>query len=150
MRMLTEEAKIVRHSNAVAAGTSDISPTNGIDTQGFGAVQFEVSFGAIVATGVQSIKAQQSTVIDGTGDTFADVAGTNVTVADSDDNKVFWLDVRNPQERFVRCVVLRATANATLDGITAHLYEPTTMPVTHDATTVGGGERHVSPIAGTA
>ena len=150
MNMLTEEAKIVRHSNAVAAGTSDISPSNGIDCQGFSAVQFEVSFGAIVATAATSIKLQQSTVVDGTGDAFTDIAGTSQTVADSDDNKVFSVDLRNPEERFIRCVVLRGTANATLDGITAHLYEPHKLPVAQDDSTLGGNELHVSPVAGTA
>ena len=51
--------KITRVSNAVAAGTSDINSSS-VDMQGYDAVEFVVLFGAIVATAVTSVKAQQS------------------------------------------------------------------------------------------
>lgn len=150
LRILSQETKITRHSNAVAAGTTDISPANGIDMQGFDGVLFIVPFGAITATAVTSIKAQQSTAVDGTGDAFADIAGTAVTVADDDDNKIAYLDVVRPTERFVRLVVDRGTANAVVDGIIAIQYKARSKPTTHDATTVLGGELHEDKAEGTA
>jgi len=47
-------------------------------------------------------------------------------------------------------IVDRGTQNAVLDSIVAIQYEPRVKPVTHDATTVGGGELHVSAAEGTA
>lgn len=150
MHALSEGVKVVRHSSSVAAGTTDVEPSNGVDTQGFAGVMFVIAFGAIVAGAVTSIKAQQSTEVDGSSDTFADIAGTAQTVADDDDEKVFIIDIRNPAERYVRAVVDRGTQNAEVDSITAFLYGADELPTTHDATTVGGSELHVSPSEGTA
>lgn len=143
---LSKNSKLTRHSNAVAAGTTDVEPT-GIDTAGFESCLFAVSFGTITSGAVTSIKLQQST----DNSSFADLEGTAVTVADTDDNKVFWLDIHRPRERYIRCVVDRGTANAVVDSILAIQYNGVRVaPPTHDATTVGGGEAHSSPAEGTA
>ena len=146
---LSKRAKLIRHSNAVVAGTADIEPAAGVDMQGHSGVLFVVAFGVITAGAVTSIKAQQSTVVDGSGDTFADLEGTAVAIADDDDNQLAYIDVKHPQERFVRCVVDRGTQNAVVDGIFAFVYDADVEPVTHDATVVGG-ELHVAPAEGTA
>jgi hypothetical protein len=144
---LMKNTKLTRVSNAVAAGTTDINSSE-IDMQNFEGVVFIVAFGTITASAVTSIKAQQDTA---TGmASAADLEGTGVTVADDDDNQLFWLDIFRPQERFVRCVVDRATQNAVVDGIWAVQYGPKKKPTTHDSTTVGGGEVHASPAEGTA
>lgn len=147
---LAHDTKVVRHSNAVAAGTTDIEPTNGIDTANFDGVMFIVAFGTITAGAVTVVKAQQSTAVDGTGDAFADITGSAISVADDDDNQVVLLDIQNPTNRYVRCVVDRGTQNAVVDGIVAVLYGGANKPTTHDATTVVGAEVHVSAAEGTA
>lgn len=147
MHSLSQGAKITRVSNAVAAGTTDVN-SSVVDMKGFDGVLFVVAFGAIVSGAVTSIKAQQGALSDGSD--MADLLGTGVTVADDADNKLFYLDVARPRERYVRCVVDRGTQNATVDSITAIQYRAADLPVTHDATTVGGGELHVSPAEGTA
>jgi len=144
---LGKNTKIVRVSNAEAAATTDINST-GVDTQGFNGVMFMVLFGTITASAVTSIHAEQSSD-DGSSDAYADLTGTNVAVADDDDNQIFWLDINRPLERYVRCVVDRGTQNAVVDGIVAVLYDPIDMPTTHDATTVGGGEVHSGVAEGT-
>ena len=116
--------------------------------QGFESCMFVVSFGTITASAVTSIKAQQDSA-SGMG-TAADLLGTSVTVADDDDDKVFYLDIVRPRERYVRCIVDRGTQNAVVDSILAIQYDPKLMPPTHDSTTVGGGETHVSVAEGTA
>lgn len=146
---LAHDTKLTRHSNAVAAGTTDITPSNGVDMAGFDGVLFVVAFGAITAGAVTSIKAQQSSD-DGSSDTFADIAGTAVTVGDGDDDKVFYLDIVRPTERYVRIVVDRGTQNAVLDSIVATQYRARSKPTTHDSTTVGGGEVHIGAAEGTA
>ena len=115
---LSKRVKLVRHSNAVAAGTTVITPSSGVDTKGFRGCMFVVHWGAIVAGGVQSIEAHQSSD-DGSADAYTALAGSKVTVGDDADNKLTWIDVHEPRERFLKCVVNRATQNSAIDSITA-------------------------------
>lgn len=149
IRALSQAAKITRHSNAVAAGTTTITPSSGIDMQGYDGCLFLVAFGAITASGVQSVKVQQSDD-DGVSDAYSDLEGTSVSVADDDDNQLVWVDVARPQKRYLKVIVSRATQNSAIDGILALQYGSKVEPVTHDSTTVLGGELHVSPDEGTA
>lgn len=145
---LSKAAKAVRVLNFTAAGTGDTINSSSVDMQGFGAVQFVVLFGAILATGTNKVKAQQSGD-DGSADAFADLKGTGIDLADTDDNKVAVLDIDKPLERYVRCTVVRGVANTTIDGIIAILYEPNVEPITDD-TSVAGSEQHHAPVEGTA
>jgi hypothetical protein len=138
----------VRHSNAVAAGTTDIEPATGVDMAGFKGCYFIVLFGTITATAVTSIKVQSDTV--STMDTDPqDLTGTSITVAADDDNQMAIVDVWNPRERYLRCVVDRGTANAVVDGIIAIKYGARKRPVTLGATVVAS-EFHQAPAEGTA
>jgi hypothetical protein len=141
---LSETAKVTRVSNAVAAGTTAINSSS-VDTKGFAAVEFLVAMGTIVSGAATSLKLQGSD----DDSNWDDLEGTSQTIADDDDNTVFIADVLLPQHRYVRCVVSRATQNATVDGIIALSYRAAAEPVTHGAT-VGGSELHASPIVGTA
>lgn len=144
---ISKETKVTRVLDAIAAGTSDQNGTV-IDMQNFDSVAFIVMFGAIVAGAVTSIKAQQGTQVGG-GD-MADLLGTAITVADSDDTSMAILEIKRPRERYVRVVVDRGTQNATIDGAIAIQSGPRVKPTTHDATTVLGSELHASPAEGTA
>jgi len=146
---LSKDVKITRHNNAAAAAASDITPSSGIDMSGFEGCLFIVPFGAITASGVQSIEVHQSSD-DGSSDSYTAILGSNVAVADDDDNQCFYVDVFKPRERYLKCIVNRATQNSVVDGIIALQYGASKKPVTHDSTTVGGGELHVSAAEGTA
>jgi hypothetical protein len=145
---LSRAGKVTRISNAVAAGTTAVT-SSAIDMKGFDSCQFVVFFGAITANAVTSVKAQQSSD-DGSSDAYADLAGTSITVADDDDNQTVILDIDKPRERYLKCVVSRATQNAVVDGIFAIQYNAVEQPVTHDAATVVGSEFHHAPAEGTA
>lgn len=128
------ETKVVRVSNAVAAGTTAIN-SDVVDTQGYDGVEFLVPFGAIVTNGVQSVKAQsgdQSDLSDA-----ADMSGSSITVEDDDDNKVARVNVIRPLKRYVRCVVSRATQNSTVDAIIAILYKGKKGKEAEDSTVCG-------------
>ncbi len=145
---LSKNVKITRVKVAQAAGTSDIT-SDAVDMAGFDSVLFLVHFGAITSGAVTSIKAQQDTSSGMSG--AADLTGTSVTVADTDDNKIFGIDIHAPRERYVQCVVDRGTQNAVVDSITAIQYNKIGVaPTTHDSTTVGTIEQHTSPAEGTA
>lgn len=144
---LLSNIKITRVLNAVAAGTTDQNGT-ALDMSGFDGVVFIAAFGALTATQVTQIKAQQDT--DSGMGTAQDLAGTLVgPLADTDGNKLLVLDVYRPRERYVRCVVDRGTANAVIDGVVAIQYCGRKMPLTQDST-VAFSESHQSPAEGTA
>ena len=131
---LNSDTKTIRVANAAAAGTSDVNSTV-VDMAGWGAVKFTALLGALTATQVTKLKAQQGDAADGSD--MADVGGAVTdAAADADGNKLLVLDVSRGllTKRYVRAVLDRGTANAVLDGIIAELYLPRSIPVTADAT----------------
>ena len=110
-RKLFEDVKIT-NAIAPADGVAGVSDINGaiLDMSGFEGVLAIVTFGAITGNAVTSIKMQQDTAAAMGG--AADLAGTAQTIADTDDEKTFYIDLHNPEERYVRLVVDRATQNA--------------------------------------
>lgn len=145
--MLSEIAKvtIAITPTAGAAGTSVINGAI-VDMANFSGVLIVVPFGTITAGAVTSIKAQQGN--DPALADAADLAGTGQTIADTDDDKTFYIDIKNPTDRYVRLVVSRATQNAVVGGATYLLYGPSWAPVTHGAGVAG--ERWASPAEGVA
>jgi hypothetical protein len=116
-----------------AAGTSDVSGAV-VDTQGFDGVLAIVQFGAIVTNAVTSIKWQQGAAA-AMGDA-ADLLASGQPVYDSDDNKTFYMDLKNFGERYVRIVVDRATQNATCSAVYVK-YRSRKRPVTHGSNVRG-------------
>ncbi len=143
---LLKGTKITRVMNAVAAGVTNQNGTT-LDMSGFDGVMFIASFGALTATQVTSLKAQQgqqSNLSDA-----ADLAGTLTgPMADADGNKVLVLDVYRPAERYVRCVVQRGTANAVIDGVVAIQYRGRKTPIAQDSTYVSASKQLTSPAEG--
>ncbi len=148
MNDLVKNTKFTRVLNATAAGSSDITTCAVIDMAGFEAVTFFVAFGTITASAVTSIKVQQGT--DGTVSDAADLEGSSVTIADTDDNKIAAIEIYRPRERYVKLIIKRATANAVVDGAWAIQTGPRVKPTTHDSTTVVTPEFWASPAEGTA
>jgi len=134
---LAHNCKIVRCSNAVAAGTTAVNGT-GVDTSGYEGVLFIAQLGALTATNVTTLKAQSSTD-DGSSDAYADMSGESKAAADTESSKILYLDVADPLERWVRPVLTRATANAVVESVIAVLYGPKKMPTAQDATGTSGG-----------
>lgn len=131
-------------SDGVAA-TSDINGVT-LDMQDFEGVLVTITFGVITSGAVTTIKMQQDSA-SGMG-TAADLLGTSQTIADTDDDGVFYIDLVKPRERYVRLVVPRATQNAVVASALYEQYGYRKPPVTH-ATEVSG-ELHISPAEGTA
>ena len=146
MESLAQSTRITRVLDAKAAGTTDLEGT-AVDMQTFEGVLFVAAFGALTATQVTALKAQQCPTSDGT---FSDLEDTQVgPLEDDDDNQLLVLDVKNPLERYVRCVIDRGTADAVVDGVIAIQYGPRKKPTSHGST-VSAAEHHTSPAEGTA
>jgi len=147
---LTNAVKATRVINN-ATGAAGVTTINGttIDTQDFKSCRFVVSFGAILATSVTSVKLQ-----DGNAANMSDAAdllgsGQNMVAGGADDNGVVIIEIYRPVKRYIRVVILRATANSTVDSAVAEQFEGDFFPVTQDATTVRRSKIVTSPIAGT-
>ena len=86
-------SKNTKISQAIApsAGVAGSTDLNGavLDMSGFDGVLMIVTFGVITGSAVTSIKAQQDTAV-GMG-SAADLEGTGQTIADTDDDGVFYI-----------------------------------------------------------
>ena len=128
-----------------AAGTSDVNGAT-FDMQGFESITIIVVMGAITSGAVTSVKAQQGAQSDASD--MADLLGSAQTIADDDDEDTYVIDIIQPQERYVRVVVDRATQNAV---ISSGIYIATgsrKQPTAHGSTI--NVETHVQPAEGTA
>ena len=142
----TSRTELDRVSNAVAVGITAITSTS-VDMQDFQGCRFIVIWGTIT-DGSPSMKVRQGTVTGMTDG--ADLAGTLVAPAVTDDNRMTVVDVHRPQERFLDCVVARGgVTGAVIDAILAEKYDPRVMPVTQNAD-VAVFEKHTSPAEGVA
>lgn len=154
LRSLTRDAKWVKVLNYVS-GTADRT-TGVVDTNGYGGVAFIVDFAAIAANAVTNIYVQHADAASDTNTltSGANVATTSQTVADSDDNKVFIVDVQRPTKRYYQLTVNKDATNATAESVTAILYNPKTKPTTHgggNTSLVGDGHAAVNyELVGTA
>jgi hypothetical protein len=135
MKNFSTDCKIVIASTttACASGTSDVT-SDAIDTAGFEGCTFIVPMGAITSTAVTSIKVQQC---DTSGGSYSDLTGTAQTIADTDDDKLFYATVIRPREQYLKLVLDRGTAAATAGGIIAVLWGAANKPTTH-GTNVSG------------
>jgi hypothetical protein len=143
--MKVKDIRVIQ-ATTVTAGAAGTSAVNGatVDLSGVEELLIIVPFGAIVSGAVTSIKFQE-------GDTTSpttDVAGTNITVADTEDDTTKVLRIIKPNKRYGRVVVSRATQNATVGAITYICTGLRTLEATDGATV--SGETHISPVAGTA
>lgn len=140
--------KVVRAKNAVAVGTTDVE-SDGVNCAGFGEVTFLVLFGTLT-DGTISIHLEQSSD-DGDADAYADLAGSDVELALTDDNKCAAVTAKMPVEAYVRCVVERdgGSTGAVVDGIIAILGNPVSKPVAQDTDHVAADEFHFRPAPGT-
>lgn len=145
---LINELKITQAitPTAGAAGTTDINGAT-LDMAGFEGVLMVVTMGAITGSAVTSIKAQQGAASNLSD--AADLLGSSQTIADTDDDKVFYINLHRPAERYVRLVVDRGTQNAVVASAEYFQYGAKTLPVASHGTGVAG-EQHVSPAEGTA
>ena len=115
------------------AGTTDIEGAI-VSLSGFEGLLAAVTFGVITATAVTSVKLQGG--IEANLSDAADIANTEITVLDTDDDKTFYIDLFRPLSDYpyVRVVVDRGTANAVVASATYMQYGfggARKMPTTH-------------------
>jgi len=142
---ILKETKLTRVLSATAAGTSTLQSTV-IDMAEFDSCTFIAALGDVTATSALELVVQHGDESDGSD--AADVTGatTTFTAGASDaDDKLLAVEVQRPTKRYLRAKMVRATANAVVDGIIAVQANPMEAVTTHDATTVLGTAFALSP-----
>lgn len=147
MHNLLRNAKFVTLKNYQSAATGTVT-SDVLDTAGYDSVLFLTKLGTLTANTVVTAKLQQGAESDMSD--AADLLGTSIAPDDDDDNKLVIHDINRPQERYLRVVVARGTANAVIENITAVLYNTRTGPVSQSTSYVADSEFHLSPAEGTA
>ena len=144
---ISDRTKIVIASTTtLGAAAATAITSSAVDTAGFDGCLFIVPLGTIVSGAATSIKVTQC---DTTGGSYADLLGSNQTIADTDDDKLVYVDIVRPQEQFLKLVVSRATQNATIGGIIAVLYGRRSLTTASHGSNVSG-EQFNFPAEGTA
>lgn len=149
MPQLTNVVKTILCKNSVVAGSSDITDATAVDTTGYDGARFIFVFGAITSGAATSTGVASKATSSPTPGTD-DLAGSKVTVIDTDDNTIVITDIQHPQLKYLRPFVKRATQNAVVDAIICELYMHSgKVPITADAT-VSHTELFDAPAVGTA
>lgn len=145
---LSDKAKITILSTTTlgAAGSSAIVST-ALDMTGYEGVLFIVPLGTIVSGAATSVSVGECAT---TGGSYNDILGTSQTIADTDDDKLVYVDVRRPLLPFLKLTVSRATQNATIGGIIAIQYDKRSLIAALTHGTGVSGEKFTSAAEGTA
>lgn len=121
---------------ATVAGTADTLTGDILDLQNFDSVLGIAILGDVTNTAVVSLKAytgDNAALSDGAYETlYATVTAT----ATSADDKLLILDIVKPGKRYCRFDVVRATANAVVDGVIGIRYNARKIPVTQGSDVV--------------
>lgn len=115
-----------------------------LDMAGWEGVLVLVTVATVASGAVTGIKAQQGAV--STMADAADLKDSALAIADADDNKVFWFDLK-PNERYVRVVVDKDGTNACAESAVYIQYGPSGIEV---PITDANGESHALPAEGAA
>lgn len=128
-----------------AAGTSAITGAT-IDFAGYEGALIIAQVGPVVSGAATSAKLMDGTTTSPT----TDIAGSSITIADTDDNTLLAWDWRRPVNRYGTIKILRATQNATVTAV-AILYGARNRPTVQSTTDlVHVPTVLVSPAQGTA
>lgn len=136
MMSLLKESKLDKVLVATVAGFGDTLTGDILDMQDCDSVVGVAILGDVTATSVVTLKAYTGDEA-ALGDGAYETATATVTAdATSADNKLLVLDVVKCGKRYVRFDVVRATANAVVDGVIAARYNFRTIPTTQPADVV--------------
>lgn len=131
------DMKFICVENVAADGQSTLT-TDVVDTQGYDSIAFIVKTGDVTATSVITLTAKTNSAnstSSPTPVTLADTVTFTAGASDADD-KLLILDLHKPRQRYVFGVLTIGTANATIEGIFALLYNAHELPVTPDSSVI--------------
>lgn len=142
MRTITTSLKTIRVMNAQAAGIAD-RDSSVVDMSGYHSVRFLLAFGTLTAGAVTTISFRHGSLADGSDAAVASVTVANVP--DTEDNKLYIIEIVRPILRYGRVRISNTTQNIVVDGVVCELGGPRIVGTTDDATTVPYRRIYASP-----
>lgn len=136
LESLLKASKIDKVLVATVAGTADTLNGDIVDLQGFDSVMLIAILGDVANTAVVTLKAYCGDAAALGDGAYKTTTATVTADATSADDKLLILDVLKPGKRYVRADLVRATANAVVDGIIAIRYNAKAKPTTQPADVV--------------
>ena len=130
-----------------ASGTADRTGAI-MDMLGYEGIVAIVKCASVHNSATYSIKMQEDS--DSAGGTMADLEGTGITIAGTDDDQLFMIEVYRPRERYVRLYVDKDASNACAESAIYVLYGPKELPVSNNVDDAVTSEIHASPAEGAA
>lgn len=127
---LLKGSKIDKVLIATAAGTNDTLSGDILDMQNCDSVTGIAILGDVIATSVVTLKAYTGDVANLSDGAYETITATVTADATSADNKLLVLDIIRPGKRYVRFDLVRATANAVVDGVISVRYNFKSLPTT--------------------
>lgn len=112
-----ENINVERVLASQAAGTDDTLNSSIVDMAEYDRVAFIASLGTVTASGVATLKIYAGDASDLSDGAYLSGAEASGTTGDSD--KQIAVEVGPIQYRYVRADIVRATANAEIDDVTA-------------------------------
>jgi hypothetical protein len=141
---VSQRIKVYQSASNTGTITSDA-----VDTAGCEGVLFVVTLGTVSTGGLATCKLQQSSD-DASADAYADIEGSElVSTGDAASTLKMLIEIKNPQERYLKLLLTRSVANVVVDSIDAIKFGFKKLPITADAT-VDGSLYLVGPKEGTA
>lgn len=122
-------------------GEADLS-ASAVDTLGFDGCCFLISVGAIAETAAPAFKVQHSDD-DGSSDAYGDIAGAAVTLSETNDDTVAYIEIVGQRKRYLKLVAAQAAASAIVESAIALLYGGSSRPVAQSAADVSGSARAI-------
>lgn len=139
---LGRNVKVKRLKSFQSAAQTTVTSVE-VDTSNYEGALFIVEMGAIDGSAATTTYVR-SAAATGMG-SAAELEGTIITIADTDDDKILLMDVYRPLEPFLDVIVTRSTSNSEVEGISVLLYGPRKAPPTHDSGTVANATYVAGP-----
>ena len=133
---LVKATKFTLVQAALADGQSDPDGSS-VDMAGYDGCLFAAIVGTITTTGTANMVIKQSDD-DGSLDDYTAISGATATAsAAAQSDRMLIIDIYQPNKRYLRPTLTRATANSIIGGIIAIRYMAKDRPITQ-ATGAGG------------
>lgn len=128
-------------SGNTAAGTSDTITTSVVDMAGYDEATFLVYFGDVTVAAVvtPTVKVNTANSTSSPTPTVGKALSARTCTATDTDNKIMAITLTRPAARYAFLELVRATANAAINGIICIRRRARTVPVTQSTDVVASG-----------
>ena len=149
IRSFVEEVEVQTLAAYASAASSGTTTSSAIDMEGYESVCVDVKLGIVSTGGLATVKFQQSSD-DAVADAYSDLEASQVVSAGDASTLTHMLfEIKNPQKRYLKCLVTRSVGNVVIDSITAFKFGCKAVPVAQGAS-VESVNTLINPAEGTA